>query len=83
MFDYETSPNERAVIQAVALRAGTTWTVFLIDGTDPTVRSVRRRCRWCIRVCDRRGIRRNRLGRQAHPLDAARIALLSGLCRTR
>ena len=37
VFDYETSPNERAVIQAIALRAGTTWTVFLIDGMDPTV----------------------------------------------
>lgn len=36
VFDYETSPNERAVIQAVAWRAGMTWTVFLIDGTEPT-----------------------------------------------
>jgi hypothetical protein len=35
VFDYETSPNERAVVQAVALRAGTAWIVFIIDGTDP------------------------------------------------
>jgi len=37
VFEYETSPNERAVIEALALRTGATWTVLLIDGTDPTV----------------------------------------------
>src|SRR5579872_311372 len=36
-FEYETSPNERAVVQAVASRAGSMWTVFIIDGTEPTV----------------------------------------------
>lgn len=33
---YETSPNERAVVQAVALRANNTWTVLLVDGKQPT-----------------------------------------------
>ena len=37
VFDYETSPNERAVVQAVALRAGSMWTVFIVDGSEPTV----------------------------------------------
>src|SRR5215472_11530525 len=37
VFDYETSPNERAVVEAIALRAGSTWTVVILDGTDPTV----------------------------------------------
>ena len=37
VFTYETSPNERAVVQALALRAGKTWTVAILDGTDPTV----------------------------------------------
>ena len=36
-FDYETSPNECAFVQAVALRAGSARTVFIIDGTGPTV----------------------------------------------
>jgi CubicO group peptidase (beta-lactamase class C family) len=35
-FDYETSPNERAVVVAVALRAGNAWTVAIFDGTEPT-----------------------------------------------
>src|SRR6202163_876457 len=37
VFDYETSPNERAAVQALALRAGKRWTVVILDGTDPTV----------------------------------------------
>ena len=36
-FVYETSPNERAVVVAVALRAGSQWTVLILDGTEPTV----------------------------------------------
>ena len=35
-FEYETSPNERAVVQARAARAGDQWTVVLLDGTEPT-----------------------------------------------
>src|SRR3954451_2769841 len=35
-FIYETSPNERAVVVAVAFRAGDTWTVLLADGKEPT-----------------------------------------------
>jgi CubicO group peptidase (beta-lactamase class C family) len=37
VFDYETSPNERAVVVAIALRAGSTWTVLILDGSEPTV----------------------------------------------
>lgn len=33
---YETSPNERAVVQVVARRAKKAWTVVILDGTDPT-----------------------------------------------
>src|SRR5437763_6771749 len=36
IFDYEVSPNERAFVQAVALRAGNAWTVVLLDGSDMT-----------------------------------------------
>ncbi len=35
-FSYETSPNERAVIAALASRAGDRWTVVLLDATEPT-----------------------------------------------
>lgn len=36
VFDYETSPNERAVVQATALKLGAAWMVILLDGTEPT-----------------------------------------------
>ena len=36
VFDYETSPNERATVQAVAYRAGSNWTVLILDGSDMT-----------------------------------------------
>jgi CubicO group peptidase (beta-lactamase class C family) len=33
---YETSPNERAVVQSVALRSKDAWTVVILDGKEPT-----------------------------------------------
>ena len=78
MFDYETSPNERAVIQAIALRAGTTWTVLLIDGTDPTVEKRSAPIDLIYESLRPKGYQRESFaGRQAHPLDAARIAQLT------
>ena len=35
-FSYETSPNEKAVVAAIARRAGDTWNVLLLDGSDAT-----------------------------------------------
>lgn len=35
--DYEVSPNEKRFIQAVALRAGTGWTVLIVDGSEATL----------------------------------------------
>lgn len=36
-FLYETSPNEKAVLAAIARRAEDNWTVVLVDGSDATV----------------------------------------------
>ena len=36
VFLYETSPNERAVVQGLARRFKDTWTVVIIDGKQPT-----------------------------------------------
>ena len=33
-FYYETSPNERATVSVLALRAGTAWTVVITDGSE-------------------------------------------------
>ncbi|WP_207790280.1 serine hydrolase domain-containing protein [Glacieibacterium frigidum] len=35
--DYEVSPNEKRGIQAVAFRAGTGWTVLILDGSEATL----------------------------------------------
>lgn len=36
VFLYETSPNERAVVQAIARRVKDSWTVVIADGKQPT-----------------------------------------------
>ena len=78
VFDYETSPNERAVIQAVALRAGTTWTVFLIEGTDMTVEKRSAPLGLVYQSLRPKGYQKESFaGRRAHPLDAERVAELS------
>lgn len=78
VFEYETSPNERAVIQAIALRAGTSWTVFLIDGTDPTVEKRSSPLSMVFQSLRPKGYQKESFaGRQAHPLDPTRIAQLT------
>jgi CubicO group peptidase (beta-lactamase class C family) len=78
VFDYETSPNERANIEAIAYRAGTTWTVAVIDGTDPTVEKRAAPLSLVLQSLRPKGYQRESFaGRQAHPLDAARIAQLT------
>ena len=78
VFEYETSPNERAVIVATALRAGTAWTVIVIDGTDPTVEKRSSPLSLVLQSLRPKGYQRESFaGKQAHPLDAARIALLT------
>jgi CubicO group peptidase (beta-lactamase class C family) len=36
VYIYETSPNERAVVQSIARRAKNAWTVVILDGKQPT-----------------------------------------------
>jgi CubicO group peptidase (beta-lactamase class C family) len=77
IFDYETSPNERAAVQAVALRAGTGWTVAIIDGTEPTVEKRSAAIDLVFASLRPKDYKRESFaGRKAHPLDDAHIALL-------
>lgn len=74
-FDYETSPNERAVVQARAYRAGKSWTVVLLDGTEPTFE--KRGSQFGLMVASLRpkGYQREMFtGRKALTLNAGRIA---------
>src|SRR5579864_5142874 len=77
IFEYETSPNERAAVEALALRAGTSWTVIILDGTDPTVEKRSAAVNLVFGSLRPKGYRRESFaGRQAHSLDAEHIALL-------
>jgi hypothetical protein len=77
VFDYETSPNERAEVQAIALRAGKTWTVVILDGTEPTVEKRSAPIGLVFESLRPKSYHRESFaGRKAQPLDAARIAQL-------
>jgi hypothetical protein len=75
VFEYETSPNERAVVQAVAQRRGQSWTVAILDGSEPTFEKRAAAARLVLQSLRPKGYQRESFaGRKAHPLDAERIA---------
>jgi CubicO group peptidase (beta-lactamase class C family) len=77
VFDYETSPNERAVVQVIALRAGSTWTVFILDGSEPTVEKRAAPITLIFGSLRPKGYQRESFaGRKPQPLDAAHITQL-------
>jgi CubicO group peptidase (beta-lactamase class C family) len=77
VYQYETSPNERVVVQALAWRAGDTWTVVIIDGTEPTVEKRGGPLSMAIQSLRAKGYTRESFaGKQAHPLDAQRLQVL-------
>ena len=83
VFDYETSPNERAAVQALALRAGTAWTVIILDGTDPTVEKRSAPIGLVFESLRPKGYHRESFaGRKPHSLDAEHIAQLKEFVET-
>jgi CubicO group peptidase (beta-lactamase class C family) len=75
--DYETSPNEKRVMTAVAFRAGKTWTVAIIDGNEGTAEKRGAALSLISQSLRPAGYaRENFAGRTAHPMDAARIEQL-------
>jgi len=77
-FDYETSPNERAAVVAFALRAGSAWTVLILEGTDPTVEKRSAAVDLVFESVRPKNYKRESFaGRKAHPLDAEHIAQLT------
>lgn len=76
-FNYETSPNERAVVVAIALRAKQAWTIAILDGTEMTAEKRGAPIGLVLQSLRPKGYDRESFaGRKAHPLDAERIALL-------
>jgi CubicO group peptidase (beta-lactamase class C family) len=83
VFDYETSPNERAVVQTVALRAGSTWTVVILDGTDSTVEKRSAPIGLVFESLRPKDYQRESfVGRKPQPLDAAHIAQIKAFVET-
>ena len=82
IFSYETSPNEKAVVYALAWRAGQDWTVVIVDASRATFE--KRNAGFSLTVASLRpkGYQREMFtGRKAHPLDAERIAVLKDFVR--
>jgi CubicO group peptidase (beta-lactamase class C family) len=74
VLDYETSPNERRFVRAVAGRRGEAWTVILIDFAEPTLEKRAAATRLVLDSIRPKGYTRESFaGRKAHPLDRERI----------
>jgi CubicO group peptidase (beta-lactamase class C family) len=75
---YETSPNEKAVVHALAWRAGGDWVVVIVDAALSTFEKRNAAFSLTIGSLRPKGYRRETFaGRKAHPLDAGRIAALT------
>ena len=77
VYSYETSPNEKAVVYALAWRADRNWMVVIVEASRATFE--RRNAAFSLGIGSLRpkGYQRELFaGRNAHPLDAERIALL-------
>jgi CubicO group peptidase (beta-lactamase class C family) len=77
VYAYETSPNEKLVIYAVALRNSTRWTVMIVEASLATYERRLAAVRLVHDSLRPKGYRRESFaGRKAHPLDAKRVALI-------
>jgi CubicO group peptidase (beta-lactamase class C family) len=77
VYIYETSPNEKAVVYALAERAGGDWLVVIVEAALPTFE--KRNAAFSLAIGSLRPKEYQRemfAGRKAHPLDADRIAVL-------
>lgn len=76
-YSYETSPNEKAVVYALAWRAGRDWTVVIVEASRSTFEKRNAAFSLTIGSLRPRGYQREMFaGMRAHPLDAERITLL-------
>ena len=83
VFEYETSPNERAVVEALALRAGSRWTVIILDGSEPTVEKRSAPIGLIFESLRPKSYQRESFaGRTPQPLDAAHIEQLKEFVQT-
>jgi CubicO group peptidase (beta-lactamase class C family) len=75
---YETSPNERKVVYAIAARAGASWTVAIVDAAEPTFEKRLSQFSVLMRSLRPKGYTRETFaGRTAKRLDAEKIATIN------
>jgi CubicO group peptidase (beta-lactamase class C family) len=82
LFSYEISPNEKAVVYALAWRAARSWTVIIVEASSATFE--KRNAGFSLVTGSLRpaGYQRELFaGKQANPLDVERIARLKGFVR--
>jgi CubicO group peptidase (beta-lactamase class C family) len=83
VISYETSPNERAVVEAIAMRAGSTWTVFIIEASEPTLEKRAAQIELVMESLRPKGYKRESFaGRKPHPLDEAHITEIKAFVET-
>lgn len=77
-FGYQTSPNEKRSVAAVAMHANDTWTVVIIDVANATAGKRGAQLGLLFgQLLPKGGARESFAGKQAHPLDKERIAKLT------
>jgi CubicO group peptidase (beta-lactamase class C family) len=78
LFAYETSPNEKRNIMAIARKKGDAWCVTLIDGSDTAMEKRGSQINLAAGSLRPAGYTRESfLGKKAQPLDAARVKVLT------
>jgi CubicO group peptidase (beta-lactamase class C family) len=78
IFNYETSPNEKMVVYALAWRKGQHWTVTIVEASRSTFEKRNAGFSLVIGSLRPNGYQREMFGgRKAHPLDTERVALLT------
>jgi len=83
VISYETSPNERAVVEAIASRAGSTWTVFIVDASQPTLEKRAAQIELLFESLRPKGYKRESFAdRKPEPLDEAHIAEIKKFVET-
>jgi CubicO group peptidase (beta-lactamase class C family) len=83
VFDYETSPNEKWFVQAVAYRKGAAWNVILLDAAEATLEKRSAAVNQIYSSLRAPGYERETFaGRTPHKLDAARVGALKDFLKT-
>ena len=80
---YETSPNERRVVTAVALKRGSTWTVVVVDAAQATLEQRGAQTALVRQSLRPKGyIEETFAGKKAHSLDPAHVKQLTDFVET-